>query len=181
MRIPTHTLDSAPPGAQPLLEALSRRSLGSGKLLNLHAEMAHGPAVVAAYVGFRNALDEHATFTPKIRAAIMLTVSGADGVAYTQALNSMLAKRAGWSDAQVAQIQSGGLRGDDRLAALLAVAREAGSNGGRVAAETWTAALEAGWTDSQLAEAFAFIGLTVYVNLFVNYAGTEFDVPATAP
>jgi hypothetical protein len=38
-----------------------------------------------------------------------------------------------------------------------------------------------GWSDEQLAEAFAYLGLTVFTSYFLNYAGTELDIPADAP
>jgi hypothetical protein len=37
---------------------------------------------------------------------------------------------------------------------------------------TWKAALEAGWNDEQLAEAFATVGATVFTAYFLNYAKT---------
>ena len=35
-----------------------------------------------------------------------------------------------------------------------------------------------GWDDQQLAESFAYLGLTVFTSYFLNYAGTDLDVPA---
>lgn len=179
-RLPLHTIESASAGTRPILEQLSRRSLETGKLLNLHAQLAHAPAALAAYMGFRNALDEHGTLTPMARSAITLAVAGLHDATYTQALNSLLAKRAGWTDAQVAAIRTGRPCGDDQVDALLAVAREAGSAAGRVQAMTWNAALNAGWTSSQLAEAFVFISIATFVASFVNYAETPLDVPTDA-
>ena len=40
----------------------------------------------------------------------------------------------------------------------------------------WAAA--SGWNDEQLAEAFAYLGLTVFTSYFLNYAATELDIPA---
>jgi alkylhydroperoxidase family enzyme len=177
-RIPIHTLASAPDAARPLLEAVAQRSLAAGKLLNIHAAMAHAPVVLASYMGIRQALDEHGTFDPKTRAAILLTVSTVGRCAYTQAVNTLLAKRAGWTDWETAALRSGGFLDDAKLAALLAVAGEAAGNAGHVGETTWQTALDAGWSDEQLAEAFAYVAITLYVNSFIAYARTEFDVPA---
>ena len=38
--------------------------------------------------------------------------------------------------------------------------------------------MAAGWTDEQLAEAFASLGLAVFTAYFLNYAATELDLPA---
>ncbi len=41
---------------------------------------------------------------------------------------------------------------------------------------TWKTAQAAGWTDEHLAEAFSYLGLTVFTGYFLNYAQTEIDV-----
>ena len=70
---------------------------------------------------------------------------------------------------------------DARLAALLAVMREAAVNTGRVTEATWAAATAAGWSVAQLTEAFVFLALTVFVDYFTHYARTELDVPPAPP
>jgi hypothetical protein len=59
---------------------------------------------------------------------------------------------------------------------LADVVREAAVNAGNVKDETWTTARSAGWRDEQLAEAFAYLGLTVFTAYFLNYAQTQHDV-----
>jgi hypothetical protein len=38
-----------------------------------------------------------------------------------------------------------------------------------------------GWSDEQLAEAFAYLGLAVYTSHFLNYAATDLDIPTALP
>jgi hypothetical protein len=71
-------------------------------------------------------------------------------------------------------------QGEPRTDALIAVIREAAGHNGRVSDPIWARAVAAGCTDSDLAEAFAYLGLTVFTAQFLNYAGTELDVPASA-
>jgi catechol 2,3-dioxygenase-like lactoylglutathione lyase family enzyme len=130
--------------------------------------------VLLGYMGMRRALDEHGTLDPKVRTALLLSVAAADGCACTIALNSLLARQSGWSPAEADALRRGKLE-DAHLAALLAVAREGALNGGRVEETTWQAALASGWTASELLEAFAFVGLTQYVDSFVNFARTDLD------
>jgi hypothetical protein len=52
---------------------------------------------------------------------------------------------------------------------------------GHVSDRTWDRAISGGWDDSQLAEAFAYLGLSVFTGYFLNYAATEPDVPAGVP
>lgn len=44
-RIPGHTVEDAPKASRPLLEEMLRSS-PTGRLLNVHAQMAHAPAVL---------------------------------------------------------------------------------------------------------------------------------------
>jgi hypothetical protein len=64
------------------------------------------------------------------------------------------------------------------LAALLAVVREAAGNVGDVSDVTWKTALEAGWSDRQLTEAFAYLAVNLFTNYFNHYARTDLDVPS---
>jgi hypothetical protein len=59
-RIPSHTIQDAPAAARPLLEGLVPFS-PTGTLLNLHAQMAHSPVVLAAYAAIRQATVAHGT------------------------------------------------------------------------------------------------------------------------
>jgi len=123
----------------------------------------------------RQALEENAaTLDRKTRAAILLTVASADETQYTCALNSLIAKQAGWSEAEPRAFRTS--QPDDvHLAALLEVVRQSTRNTGRVDQASWQAARMAGWSEDQLAEAFAFAGLTHYVDAFANFAQTELD------
>ncbi len=60
-------------------------------------------------------------------------------------------------------------------------ARDAVAHAGRVGDIAWERAVACGWTDEQLAEAFAYLGLTVFTGYFLNYARTGLDLPGPAP
>ena len=46
-------------------------------------------------------------------------------------------------------------------------------NSGHVSDATWARATDCGWSDEQLAEAFAYLGLTVFTAYFLNYAAAD--------
>jgi Carboxymuconolactone decarboxylase family len=177
-RIPCHTIDDAPPASRALLADLVQFS-PTGQLLNMHAQMAHAPAVLAAYTSIRRATGELGTLDQRLRTALMLVTAAADGNAYALAITTMLARRSGWQPGEIAAMRSGGRAGEPRADALIAVIREAAGSSGRVSDATWARAVAAGCTDDDLAEAFAYLGLTVFTVYFLNYAGTELDVPAS--
>lgn len=176
-RIPVHTIEDAPAAARPLLAEMVQFS-PTGRLLNMHAQMAHAPAVLEAYVSIRRATARHGTLDQRARTALMLVAAAADASPYALAIISALALRSGWQPDQVAALLAGQDTGEDKLDALTGVVREAAANSGRVSDATWKAAAGLGWDDTQLAEAFAYLGLTVFTSYFLNYAATELDVPA---
>lgn len=180
-RIPARDLADISPHIRPTLENVARVSLtATGRLLNLHAQMAHAPVVLAAYAGIRKATEDHGTFDFKTRSAIMLTVSCAQRSDYAIAVNTLLAQRAGWEPATVDHLTRGRGVGDPTLDALLTVVRDAAVDGGHVSDPTWKAALDAGNDDATLAEAFVYISLSQFVDHFLAYAETEYDVPTPA-
>jgi hypothetical protein len=176
-RIPTHTIEDAPEATRALLAEMVQFS-PSGRLLNMHAQMAHAPAVLEAYVAIRRAAARHGTLDERVRAALMLAAASADASQYALSVISLLALRSGWRPGQVQALRAGAGVGDAKADALIAVVREAAGNSGRVSDAAWQAAARHGWGDDHLAEAFAYLGLTVFTSYFLNYAATDLDVPA---
>jgi alkylhydroperoxidase family enzyme len=148
--------------------------------LNLHRQMVHAPAVLLAYAGIRKALEEHGALDRRTRFAVMLATSAEDQVPYTLAVNSVLATRVGFEADQVEAILQERSSGDDKLDALLAVVRAATRNRGGVSEGTFQRALAAGYSEAELAEAFVAMALAGFVDQFVNYAQTPFDVPVAS-
>lgn len=148
--------------------------------LNLHRQMAHAPAVLVAYHQTRCALEDHGVLDHRTRFAVMLVVAAVEQVPYTIAVNSVLATRVGFSVAQIDAIVQGQDCGEQQLDALLAVARSAAANRGAVSEAVFQDALAAGYSDTELAEAFVSIQLASFVDHFTNYAQTPFDGPTAA-
>ena len=174
-RIPAHTVEDAPATSRPLLQKIAQSTPG-GRPANLHAQMAHSPAVLTAYSSLRAVLVEHATFEPKAGAALTLAAAAGVGNDYMIRIASRLAQMNGWTEDQVVALRTGRPTSDPKTDALANLVREAAANSGNVTDITWKAALEAGWSDEQLTEAFANVGATVFTAYFLNYAKTELDV-----
>ena len=176
-RIYRHTITDAPEASRPLLEGILPFS-PTGKLLNMHAQMAHSPAVLAAYASIRQATVTYGTLDPRVRSALMLATASVSVSAYAQAVTSFLADRAGWSHGEVLALRDGRPLGEDKIDALVGVVREAATRSGQVSDEAWQRAADCGWSSEQLTEAFAFVALTVFTACFLNYAQTPMDLPA---
>jgi hypothetical protein len=173
-RLPNHTIDDAPAGARPILQNLIDASPAK-RFLNLHAEMAHAPAVLSGYTALRSVIVEHGTLEQKVGAALAVTTAAKIGNAYMLGIASRIAMMHGWTEAQIAALRAGAPLGDRKLDALTTVVGEAAANAGNVSDATWQAGLEAGWSSNELAEAFAHLGLTVFTGYFLNYAQTDLD------
>ncbi|WP_179401669.1 carboxymuconolactone decarboxylase family protein [Burkholderia guangdongensis] len=174
-RIPTHTVEGAPDASRPFLQKIAQSS-PTGRPLNLHAQMAHSPAVLAAYTSLRAVIAEHGTLDPKVSWALNLAIAGTVGNDYMMGIASRFARMNGWTDAQITALRTGATTGDTRIHALTDLVREAAAHSGKVTDATWKVAQQAGWSDEQLAEAFAYLGLTVFTGYFLNYAETDSDI-----
>jgi hypothetical protein len=82
----------------------------------------------------------------------------------------------GWTEEQVTALQTGKPTSDPKIGSLAGLVREAAANSGNVTDTTWKTAQQAGWSDEQLANAFAYLGATVFTAYFLNYAQTDLDV-----
>ena len=174
-RIPTHTVEDAPAASRLLLQKIVQAT-PMGRPANLHAQMAHSPAVLTAYASLRAVLTEHTTFGPKVGAALTLAAAAGVGNDYMIRIASRLAQMNGWTEEQVGALKTGTSTNDVKIDVLAGLAREAAANSGNVADVTWKAAQFAGWSDEQLADVFAYVGATVFTGYFLNYAQTDLDV-----
>ncbi len=177
-RVPVHTIDDAPDDSR---EALRTQGERVGKVINIFAEMAHAPALLKMYATTEELLREESSLDEPTRQAIHLTVANVNDCDYCQAAYTGAAKAAGHSEDDTVAIRRGILPDDDRLTALLQVAREIAANSGYVEDTTWKAAREAGWSDKEILEAYADVVRTIMTNYFNHLVGTEVDLPEPPP
>ena len=177
-RVPVHDPNSAPEQGR---QALEHQSSRVGKVLNIFGEMAHAPAAIGLFAAAEGTIAERTSLDRKTREAIHLTVAQINDCRYCQAAYTGAAKMAGFTDDEAIAIRRGEADFDERLAALLPVAREIALRKGYVDDATWQRALDAGWTDTQLVEAYADVVRTVLTNYFNHFVGTEIDLPHAPP
>src|SRR6266581_4469961 len=121
-RIPNHSIEDAPEASRSLLAEMLQFS-PTGRLLNLHAQMARAPAVLEAYVSIRRATARLGTLDAPLRSALMLAAAVHDGSEYALAIISMLALRSGWRQEHVDALAAGKDLGDETTDALIGVVR----------------------------------------------------------
>lgn len=173
-RVPIHDLDTAPVDSH---DALKQLEAAKGKLLNIFGGMAHSPAVLNSFAAVEGALADDATLIEADKQAIRLAVAGYQDCHYCQSAYTMAAKAAGLTEEQTVELRSGTASFDTALDALVRFAREAFDRRGHVDDATWERAIDAGWRDDQLLEAFANVARTFLTTGFNHLIGTELDVP----
>ena len=176
-RVPVHTIADAPAESRATLEALGQQV---GKVINIFGEMAHAPALLEMYATTEQLLRERSSLDEATRQAIHLAVAHTNACDYCQAAYTGAAKAAGHSEEATLDIRRGTLA-DERLSALLDVSREIAANTGYVEDATWKPALDQGWTEQQLLEAYAEVVRTIMTNYLNHLVGTELDLPAAPP
>lgn len=177
-RVPVHTVDDAPTEARETLDTLGTKT---GKVLNIFAEMAHAPVLLKMYAQTEQLLREESSLDAPTRQAIHLTVANVNGCTYCEAAYTGAARRAGHSAQDCLDIRRGELPADQKLSALLAVTREIAASTGYVEDATWDGAIEAGWSQSELLEAYADVVRTIMTSYFNHLVGTESDLREAPP
>src|SRR5260370_22597270 len=130
-RIPSHTIEDAPQESRALLAEMVQFS-PTGRLLNLHAQMAHAPAVLEAYVSIRQATARLGTLAAPVRSALMLAAAVHDRSDYALAIISVLAQRSGWNRDQVEALLAGKGLGEEKTDALIGLVRQAAAHSGHL-------------------------------------------------
>lgn len=177
-RVTIHDTDSAPTESRDGLKALEQKF---GRTLNIFGAMAHSPTVLNAFLALDGAIADNTSLDRRTREAIHLTIATVNECDYCQGAYTMAAKGAGFDEDQTKQIRRGEVDGEEQLNALLAFARQVAQSKGHVDDTTWTAALDAGWEERQLLEAYADTVRTIFTNYFNHLVDTEQDVPTAPP
>jgi AhpD family alkylhydroperoxidase len=174
-RVPIHSTDDAPAASKDPLERQSKRV---GKTINIFGAMAHSPALIGLYDAVEQLLSERSNLDRRTREAIHLTVANANECDYCQAAYTGAAKAQGFTEDETIEIRRGTVDGDGKLSVLLGFARELAADKGYVEDATWQHALDAGWSDVELLDAYADVIRTILTNYFNHLVGTELDLPA---
>lgn len=155
-----------------LEDAGAHKSLGP----NMLRTMACSPAVLRGYIGLAESL-EQGTLTRGMRERIALTVSEINSSQYCLSHHTAAARLAGLTESDIASAREAGAH-DPRTEAALRFARCIIAYRGDLADEEVADVRRAGWSDEEIAEIVAEVGLIVFTNYFNAVAQTEPDVTA---
>jgi uncharacterized peroxidase-related enzyme len=159
-------------------KTLEQVEKATGRVPNILATMAHSPAVLGSYMGFKQALGR-SSFTPAERERLSLRVAALTRCEYCAAAHAAMAGEQGVDDRAIAAAMSG--RADDpRFGAALAFASALLDKRGWVDDADLAAVREAGYDDGQILEIIAIVSMNLFTNYINHVAATEIDFPAVA-
>ncbi len=169
-------LSSAPDQTRELLDGLQQRL---GRIPNMMRVMAHSPTVLGGYLDFTYGMQQ-TTLPWSLRNQLALVVAETTGSRYFLSLAEALGRRDGLSAEEIAAARRAESR-DPRASAALRFAANLVRERGHLPADEAAALRQAGFSDEQLVEIVALVGLNLFRSYFNLALGTELDAaPARA-
>lgn len=167
-------LEPAAAGAQAkaMLEGVHKQF---GALPNLFKVLAHSPAALQFYVGQIEALSS-GVLDRQLREQLAVVTAGANHCDYCASAHTLMGKGAGLSPTELAQ-NLHGRSANPRTAAALQLARAMLEHRGEVSDEDLKAARAAGFSEAELVEIAAHVGMNIFTNYFNRLAQTKVDFP----
>ena len=154
------------------LEAIQNKL---GRLPNIFKGMANAPALLAAYVGFSEAL-AGGRLSARLREQVALAVSERNDCQYCLAAHSAIAKMLGLTEAEILRNRQADSAEADTQAALTFVT-ELVDKRGHVGTSNLETVRQAGFDDGQIGELVAATVHTILTNYFNSTAETPIDFP----
>ena len=172
-RIPALDPATAPGDAKTLMDGV-RSSIGM--VPNIFATFAQSPKVLEGFLAFNGALGD-GLLPGVLREQIALAMAGANRCDYCASAHSLMAKGAGVAEDERAR----NLRGesvDAKTAAALAFVRSVVHQRGKVGDAEVASLRTVGFSDGEIVEIVAHIGVNMFTNYFNHIVDTEIDFPA---
>lgn len=158
--------------AKELLDAVKGKL---GMVPNMMKTMANSSSVLQTYLSSAGALG-HGELGGPIGERIALAVGQVNSCGYCVSAHTLLGKKAGLSDSEIAaarRFQSA----EPKAAAALRLARVVVDKRGLITDAELADAKNAGLSDGAIGEVVAHVALNILTNYFNNVAGTEIDFP----
>jgi uncharacterized peroxidase-related enzyme len=152
----------------------TRRQLG--RLPNLYAALANGPAALAGYLAMRDHLS-HGVLSARLREQLALLVAQENHCTYCVSAHTLRGQKMGLTDDQLIRTREAADDTDPHAHAVLQLAHEIMRTGGRVEDKALGDARQAGVNDAELAEIVAHIALNTLSNYFNHLAQPDLDFP----
>lgn len=171
--IPTHSIDTAPEKARPLLEAVKKQI---GRVPNAFLTMANSPAALEGYLAMSGAL-AGGTLSPATRERIAIAIAQVNGCGYCLSAHSFFGKNGAKLDDAEISANRKGYSNDHFADAAVHFAVKIAEERGAVSEADVSKLLAAGYTEAQLVEIVQHVALNSFTNYFNEVFQTEIDFP----
>lgn len=145
-----------------------------GFVPNIYATYAYSDNAPARYLTFANG---KTSLNNKEKEVINLVVSQVNGCTYCQAAHTELGKMNGFSEEQTIELRRGRAPFDEKLDALVKLAKEVTENRGNVSEETLENFFDAGYTKENLVDLIVNVGEKATTNFLHNVTDIPVDFP----
>ena len=164
----THTPETAPAAAKPVLEAVKKKM---GFIPNLMATMAESPVLVESYLTLMGLFDQ-TNLSETERQIILMTNNRLNGCTYCMAAHTAVSKLSGVDDHVIDALRAGSSITDPKLEALRQFAEIIHQTHGHPSEQQVDDFLAAGYTKETILEVIVGTSLKVLSN---------YTTPITAP
>jgi alkylhydroperoxidase family enzyme len=166
-----HTIESAPETSKKSLQGLKQKF---GFLPNLAATMAESPVLIGAFAG-SFASFHGGSFKEDEKQALLLTNAVTLKCPWTVAFHSAIALKEGVSASDVNAIRDGNLPKDPNYSALSGLAKALIEKRGNVTDADIEKFTSAGYSEAQILEAIAGVGVSTMAATLGNMAATPVE------
>lgn len=145
-----------------------------GMVPNLYAVMALSDTALGNYLDFQNA---KTTFSNKEKQAVNLVVSQVNECSYCQAAHTLLGKMNGLTEEQTIEIRKGSALFDNKLDALVKLAKEITLKKGFASSDVLDSFINAGYTKGQVVELIFLVSEKTAMNYMHAITKVDIDFP----
>jgi len=145
-----------------------------GFVPNIYATYAYSDNAPSRYLTFANG---KTSINNKEKEVINLVVSQVNGCTYCQAAHTQLGKMNGFSEEQTIELRKGHAPFDEKLDALVKLAKEIAENRGKVSEESLKNFFNAGYSKENLVDLILNVGEKATTNFLHNVTGISVDFP----
>ncbi|MDB5115698.1 MAG: carboxymuconolactone decarboxylase family protein [Mucilaginibacter sp.] len=165
------TREQVSPANQILFDNLTN---AIGSVPNLFAVYAHSENALGTYLALSNA---KTSLRAKEKEVVNLIVSQVNGCEYCLAAHTAIAKMQGYSDEQILEIRRGAIGFDNKLDALVKIAKSIAENKGHADEQLVEDFYAAGYKEGSLIDVVMVVGDKTITNYIYALTGIPIDFP----
>ncbi|AJR02774.1 carboxymuconolactone decarboxylase family protein [Siansivirga zeaxanthinifaciens] len=149
-----------------------------GFVPNLYATYAHSNTALENYLNFANA---KTSLSAKEKEVVNLVVSEVNKCIYCLSAHTAIGKMNGFSDSQILELRAGEASFDNKLDALVQLAKNVAENRGKTDGDVLENFFSAGYSKGNLIDVISLVGEKTISNYIHNTTQVPVDFPIVQP